>query len=124
MKTRRLMDSAVGITLGWVALFASNPASANGVYWSVGVSSPVIYQQPVVVYPQPQVVYARPQPIYYTQPGPVYYGAPQVIYQGDQHRRHHGWHRGHGYGHQGGVPQVAVRISGHGQSNEKGRNHH
>ena len=170
MKTRRSIYSVVGITLGWVTLFASNPASANGVYWSLGVSSPgvqvgmqnappVIYQRPVVVYPQPQVVYqqpqvvyqhphvvyqqpqvvyqqpqvvyqqpqvvyVRPQPTYFTQPQPVYYGAPQEVYNGKHHPKHHGWYQGHGNRHHGDGHRGAVRISGHGSSDDKGRNHH
>ena len=152
MKWKRTLYSLAAVTLGLAALATNAAANTNDVYWSIGVSSPgvqvgvrnsppvvyqrpvvvyqqpqvvyqqpqVVYQQPHVVYQQPQVAYVRPQPIYYTQPAPVYYGAPHVIYQGG----HHGWHRGHGHGHHGGMPQAAVRISGHGQSNDQGRNHH
>jgi hypothetical protein len=89
----------------------------------------VVYQQPQVVYVQPRPVYVQPQPIYYQRPAPVYYGAPQVIYKGGNHRGNNGWHNGWHKGHHGnhphsGGPQVAVRISGQGQSNDQGRNHH
>ena len=90
----------------------------------------VVYQQPQVVYVQPRPVYVQPQPVYYTQPAPIYYGAPQVIYRGGHYGKHHGWHHGYyGNGHHGNwqhgvAPQVAVRISGQGYSNDQGRNHH
>ena len=69
------MGSVAAMAAGFVALLVSTSASANGVYWSVGVSSPgvqvgvqnappVVYQTPVVVYQQPQVVYQQPQVVY------------------------------------------------------------
>ena len=158
MKSKRTIKwkwlAAASVALAGLA--ATTSASANDVYWSIGVSSPgvqvgvqnappvqyrpvvvyqqpqlvyqypqVVYQQPQVIYVRPQPVYVQPQPIYYTQPAPVYYGPPQVIYQGGQHRGQHGWHQSHhGRGHYGGTPQGAVRISGHGQSNDRGRSHH
>ena len=169
MKSQGLMPSLAAATLAFAALAASGTASANDVYWSIGVSSPgiqvgvqnappvvyrpvvvysqpqvvyqqpqliyqqpqVVYQQPQVVYQQPQVVYVRPQPvyvqpppIYYTRPAPVYYPAPQVIYYNNHQPGHHGWQRGHGQNHWNAGPQVALRISGQGRSDDGGRKHH
>ena len=148
MKSKGLIPSLVAATLAFAALAASGTASANDVYWSIGVSSPgvqVIYQQPQLIYQQPQAVYqqpqvfyqqphvvyvrpqpvfVQPQPIYYTRPAPVYYPAPQVIYYNNHHPGHHGWQRGHGQNHWNAGPQVALRISGQGRSDDGGRKHH
>jgi hypothetical protein len=93
-----LRTLAIAACVGVGALAVSTSASANGVYWSIGVSSPgvqvgvsnaqtyypvyetpqVVYQQPQVVYQQPQVVYQQPQVIY--QQPQVVYQQPQVVY--------------------------------------------
>lgn len=84
---------------------AAAPAFANGVYWSIGISSPgvsttvsnarpIVYvaPPPVVYYPAPPVVVHPPvvyhappvmyqaPPVMYQAP-PVIYGPPRVIYQ-------------------------------------------
>ncbi len=91
-------------------------ANNNGVYWSVGVSSPgvhvgvqntppsrvyhvpqVVYTQPQViyqpqvVYQQPQVVYVRPAPVY-VQPQPIYYVPAAPVYHVPPRVGHGGWH--------------------------------
>jgi hypothetical protein len=108
--------------LGWGAA-----ASAQNVFWSVGVASPgvqvavsnapavvyqhhypVVVQQPVVVYPQRVVV--QPVPVYSAYPvyggqmysGPVYggpvYGRPVVVQQPVVVAGWHGHHRGWHHG--------------------------
>jgi hypothetical protein len=90
---RTLFSWAIATSVAAVALACSTVASANDVYWSIGVSSPgiqvgvqnappVVYQRPVVVYQQPQVVYQQPQVIY--QQPQVVYQQPQVVYQQPQ----------------------------------------
>ena len=109
-------------SLGTAALLTANAAQAQnqGVYWSLGLSSPgvhvgignaqPVFVQPiqrVVVLPQ-QPVYLQPQASYYPGYSPVY-GRPvgaypavvaypvvvQPVYGGGWHHQH----RHHGYGH-------------------------
>lgn len=76
------------VLLAAAALTLANPARANDVYWSVGISQPgvqlgfsnapqVMYQRPVFVQPQP--VYVQP-PVYYENPAP-YYESPARYYE-------------------------------------------
>ena len=78
------LAAVAALTLG-----ASGAAQAQGVYWSIGISSPgldVTVSQPAPVYvapPQvyyvpPQVVYVEPEPVY-VAPRPVYVQPRQVI---------------------------------------------
>jgi PXPV repeat (3 copies) len=132
MKNGKSMGKWVGAgALALAGLAFAPSASAQNVYWSVGVASPgvqvavsnapavhpqVIYQRPYVVQPQPvyvhpQPVYVQPQPVY-VQPAPILsaypvYGRPVVIQQAPVvftgwHRPHYERHHGwHHGGHRG-----------------------
>ncbi len=97
-------------------LMSTGAAVASDVYWSIGISAPVVgavvsnapqrhygppayYGPPAVVY-QTAPVYVAPQPIYY---------APAPVIVVPRHHRRHGWDQGkrhdarhdHGRGHRG-----------------------
>ena len=116
MKLNRYVFAGA-VAIAALAAFASAPARASNVTWSVGVhAAPGVhigatnaqpyYVQPAPVYVQPQPVYVQPQvqyytPGYYVRPAPVY---PIGYYYAPAPRGHwqHG-HRGHrGYGGHGG----------------------
>ena len=154
MKTKRSIGSVAALTAGLVALLVSASASANGVYWSVGVSSPgahvgvqnvppvvyhppvVVYQQPQVVYQQPQVVYHQPQVVYvqprpvYVQPQPIYFTRPAPVYYGAPQVHYNGWqqprHPGwhRGHGHGNHREGPRVAVRISGHTDDRGRNHH
>ncbi len=142
MKSGKSLGKWVGTGALVLAGFVwTQSASAQNVYWSVGVASPgvqvavsnapavqphVIYQRPYVVQPQP--VYVQPQPVY-VQPTQILsaypvYGRPVVIQQAPvvftgwhrpHYERHQGWHHGGHRGHQGhyGIQQPSPQR-GHG----------
>ncbi len=118
---RSVFAGAAAVAL--LAAFASAPARASDVTWSVGVhAAPGVhigatnarpyYVQPAPVYVAPQPVYVQPPvqyypPGYYVRPAPVYV-RPAPVYpigyhyapapRGHWKHGHHG-HRGHGHGH-------------------------
>ncbi len=108
---------ALALTAG-AGLLSSGVAVAGDVYWSVGISAPVVgavvsnappprhgyYPAPVY---GPPVVYAPPV---YVAPQPIYY-APVVVHK-PHHHRHRGWDRHHG-----------KRHSGHHHHGKRGRGH-
>lgn len=92
---RRALPTSLALA---ATALAAAPAFADGVYWSIGISSPgvsttvsnarpIVYAAPppVVYYPappvvvHPPVVYHAPAVVY--QAPPVIYGPPRVIYQ-------------------------------------------
>jgi len=105
---KRLIALALTASAGWLSAGA---AVASDVYWSVGISAPVVgavvsnapphrhggygyYPAPVY---GPSVVYAPP-PVY-VAPRPIYY-APVVV-QPRRGHRHRGWDRDRGPRHSG-----------------------
>jgi hypothetical protein len=97
-----------------LALGASGAAQAQGVYWSIGISSPgvdVTVSQPAPVYlAPPPVYYVQPQPIYiepepvYVVPRPVYMPPRQVVVAPRWVEVNYGapqWRGGHHHGHRG-----------------------
>ncbi len=128
MTTRNSLGKLVGAgALALAGLGAGSSASAQDVYWSVGLGAPgvqvALSNAPAVPYyprtyvVQPQPVYVHPAPVHHAYPvyTPVYprgysagyghgygYGRPVVIAQPPVHTGWHpgnrGWHRGHGYG--------------------------
>ena len=93
---RSLKTVALGL-LAVAGMLGVGVAQARGnVYWSIDISAPVVYQQPVYVAPPP-VVYAPPPVVYvprpvYVQPRPVYYYAQPVYYNGERWRYRHRHH--------------------------------
>lgn len=104
-KTTTRLLSVAALTLA-----CAGAASAQDIFWSIGMSSPgvqvgvsnappvVVYPQPVVVH-RPMVVAPRPvvvqsQPVIYVQSAPLML-PPRVEYRDWKHGHHdHGRHRG------------------------------
>lgn len=93
---------AAALAVGTLAA-ASAAHARSDVSFSIGISAPIGYAQPVYaepqpVYVEPQPVYVQPQPVYvqprevYVQPRPVYV-EPAPAYYGWNQRR---WHHRHG----------------------------
>ena len=108
-KTTTRLLSVAALTLA-----CAGAASAQDIFWSIGMSSPgvqvgvsnappvVVYPQPVVVH-RPMVVAPRPvvvqsQPVIYVQSAPLMLPPQRVEYRewryGQDHGRHRGWDRG------------------------------
>jgi hypothetical protein len=73
------------------ALFATAPARASNINWSIGISAPIYPAEVSTVisngpYYAPPPVYVRPAPVYYdawpvyVRPAPVYYYARPPVY--------------------------------------------
>ena len=108
-KTTTRLLSVAALTLA-----CAGAASAQDIFWSIGMSSPgvqvgvsnappvVVYPQPVVVH-RPMVVAPRPvvvqsQPVIYVQSAAVMLPPKRLEYRewrhGHDHGRHRGWDRG------------------------------
>ena len=110
LKNASLKYTARLLSASALALACVGAASAQDIFWSIGMSSPgvqvgVSNAPPVVVYPQPvvvqrpMVVAPRPvvvqsQPVIYVQSAPLMLPTAHVEYRGWKHGHGHGKHRG------------------------------
>ena len=104
-------------------LMSTGAAVASDVYWSIGISAPVVgavvsnaphrHYGPPAYYGPPAVVY-QTAPVY-VAPRPIYY-APAPVIVAPRHRHRHGWHQGRGHG--------ARHDHGRGQRGHHQRRHH
>jgi hypothetical protein len=99
---KKLVALAIAAASG---LLSTGAAVAGDVYWSVGISAPVVgavvsnaphrHHGPPVYYGPPAVVY-HTAPVY-VAPRPIYY-APAPVIVAPRHHHRQGWRHGHGHG--------------------------
>lgn len=103
------MNSRLSLALALCTTIGAGGAHAGGnVYWSIGITAPVVttvtpgYYAPATVYAPSPVLYVPPPRVYY-QPQVVYERVPHVVYERPVRVYRHG-HRRHWDKDRDGIP--------------------